>query len=238
MSKWVSAFFFASDGSPLLGLTPTVTIWNLANNVVMSSGVMDEVANGGYKFLFSGYDPKVDYQVVAAALGINGIISWISQTEEIQDILDYVLTAGSSGGAVSPPTSFSPVVNPVSTPSELSQGSITYTFQFVPITVAEMPVIKTVTIGTTSYEFYFLYNKRMDTVSLLIQDLNGSILYTTRLIYGFSILNAIVDGLAFSYTVVPFDTSELFSTAVLPTRAVNATTLGKTVFLYYNGVQS
>ena len=60
---WLTAAF-TEDGSPKTGLTPSVTVYNLADDsVVINAQSMSEVANGIYKYNFSTIDETKDYSV-------------------------------------------------------------------------------------------------------------------------------------------------------------------------------
>ena len=112
-----------------------------------------------------------------------------------------------------------------------------YTFQYLPILPSEMPISKTFTIGTTSYIFRFYYNARNDFYSVVISDVTGKILYSSKIIYGQKLYDAVVTGLVIDYEIIPIDLEDVFSDVGIDNskQAVNASTLGSSVKLYYNG---
>ena len=64
MANWVVAYF-SSSGSPATGLSPSITIRDLANNtIVISSGAMTEVGGGFYKYNFTAYQSGKDYAII------------------------------------------------------------------------------------------------------------------------------------------------------------------------------
>ena len=65
MSQWITATFLNDDGTQATGLHPTIIIINLADNSkVINGDVMEEVGNGIYKYLFSGYDDSISYYFI------------------------------------------------------------------------------------------------------------------------------------------------------------------------------
>ena len=59
---------FELNRAPVAGLSPTITIYDLADNsVVVNAASMSEVGSGGYKYLFSAYDATKNYFMVADA---------------------------------------------------------------------------------------------------------------------------------------------------------------------------
>jgi hypothetical protein len=56
--------YFASQGVPATGLTPTIKIRDLSDNsVVINSVAMSEVGDGFYKYNFAAYDAAKDYAI-------------------------------------------------------------------------------------------------------------------------------------------------------------------------------
>jgi len=62
-SNWIISHF-ADSGVPKTGLSPIITIIDLAtDSVVVNGASMSEVANGTYKYNFITLDPKNDYSI-------------------------------------------------------------------------------------------------------------------------------------------------------------------------------
>ena len=74
-----------------------------------------------------------------------------------------------------------------------------YNFQYLPIKASEVPIAKTYTIGTSTYIFSFTYNSRFDFYTVVISDLDNNILFSTKIVYGEQLYDALVDGLRRSY---------------------------------------
>ena len=53
--------FFTNRGTPVLGLSPTIDIWESDGTQVITAQAMTEVAGGWYSYLFAGYDPTKSY---------------------------------------------------------------------------------------------------------------------------------------------------------------------------------
>jgi hypothetical protein len=61
---WITASF-RNDGIPATGLSATLNITRVSDNIpVVSSGVMTEIADGAYKYNFTGYEITEDYFVL------------------------------------------------------------------------------------------------------------------------------------------------------------------------------
>lgn len=62
---WITAFF--TEGfAPKTGLSPTVDIWRLSDDVqVVTAGAFTEVGGGSYKYNFAAYDEDEEYFMVA-----------------------------------------------------------------------------------------------------------------------------------------------------------------------------
>lgn len=59
----VVAFFTSGSGFPASGLTPALTIRNVADTLIVATGSMSEVGDGWYKFSFDDYDCDNDYVI-------------------------------------------------------------------------------------------------------------------------------------------------------------------------------
>ena len=67
MSAIISSFF-SQNGTPALGLSPTIRIWevtNTTNTLVITDAPMVEVGDGFYKYVFAGYDGTTNYVIRA-----------------------------------------------------------------------------------------------------------------------------------------------------------------------------
>ena len=68
MPKIITARF-RLDGTPKLGLSPTIDVYNATTDaVVVNDGAMTEMADGLYKYIFleaNGFDPRVDFVYTA-----------------------------------------------------------------------------------------------------------------------------------------------------------------------------
>ena len=53
--------FFTNVGSPALGLTPTIDIWESDGMQVVTAASMAEIDGGFYKYDFTTYDEEKDY---------------------------------------------------------------------------------------------------------------------------------------------------------------------------------
>lgn len=54
--------YFSNKGTPVIGLSPLVTIYNVADGTtVVSAAAMTEVGEGGYSYLFSSYSASINY---------------------------------------------------------------------------------------------------------------------------------------------------------------------------------
>ncbi len=82
--------------------------------------------------------------------------------------------------------------------------------EFLPLESAELPVSKIFDLGK-QYRFVFKKNTQKSRISVELYDLDDSLLYTTRLIYGNYLLHATIDGVEFSGPIVPFNIDELFT---------------------------
>jgi len=63
MNKVISSLF-TSSGTPVLGLSPTIRIWEVltaGDVLIVTDAPMTEVGDGFYKYEFATYDPLKDY---------------------------------------------------------------------------------------------------------------------------------------------------------------------------------
>lgn len=56
--------YFADNGTPKTGLSPTINIRDMDNNLVVNGAAMTELADGFYKYDFAAYDSSKDYAVL------------------------------------------------------------------------------------------------------------------------------------------------------------------------------
>ena len=52
---------FTNRGTPAIGLTPSISGWDLSDNSLQFNGTMTETPGGIYKYDFSSYNHNVDY---------------------------------------------------------------------------------------------------------------------------------------------------------------------------------
>jgi len=61
--------YFATNGSPTLGASPTVKIWEVPasgpNVLVINAVAMSEVGDGFYKYVFTTFDASKDYVILS-----------------------------------------------------------------------------------------------------------------------------------------------------------------------------
>lgn len=66
--------FFQDNGTPKTGLSPTIDVYDLADNTkVVTAGALEEVGGGFYKYLFTNYNENTNYAYVVdggATLGL------------------------------------------------------------------------------------------------------------------------------------------------------------------------
>jgi len=85
---------------------------------------------------------------------------------------------------------------------------------YFPVSAAEVPVGKDYSLGTV-YNFKFQYNESRGFYTCEVSDLEGHLLYTTRLTYLSPLIHAVVDGLEFTKNLIAFDIRELNATELL-----------------------
>jgi len=97
---------------------------------------------------------------------------------------------------------------------------------YLPLSASELPVSKIFDLGE-QYRFVFRYNTQSDRISVEIYDLDDTLLYTTRLIYGNYLYHAVVDGLEFDDPVIPFNINDLFTEGVIDDSEVTYESLAR-----------
>lgn len=61
----IVAAYFASGGSPATGLSPTITLYNVADgSVIVNGAAMTEAGNGWYYYAFSAFNQSKNYTVI------------------------------------------------------------------------------------------------------------------------------------------------------------------------------
>lgn len=56
--------YFADNGTPVIGLTPTINVRDTDNNLVVNGAAMTEIADGFYKYDFAAFDSSKDYVIL------------------------------------------------------------------------------------------------------------------------------------------------------------------------------
>ena len=74
--------YFTSGGTPATGLSPTLTIWDLAGTTYASGVAMSEVAGGFYNYDFSTYDYTKDYVMRAYESSLPTAEQYVVATNE------------------------------------------------------------------------------------------------------------------------------------------------------------
>jgi len=90
MSKDVITYFEDDSEEPLLGLTPTIRIRNVADNsLIITDASMEEIGDGAYKYTFASYDSTINYFIRCnAGVAIKGRYNAISTNQDLElDIL-------------------------------------------------------------------------------------------------------------------------------------------------------
>ena len=85
----IIAAYFSEDGSPKIGLSPTLDIIDPSDDsVVINDGAMTEVGQGWYKYTFAGYDNTKDYVILCDSVTLIGSERYaIGSTEDMGDTL-------------------------------------------------------------------------------------------------------------------------------------------------------
>lgn len=109
--------------------------------------------------------------------------------------------------------------------------------QYLPLTVDEVPVEKDFLIGET-YSFRFLYNDRTDFYTCTILDLDGNILFITKILYATPMIDSVVDGLNVNRKILPLNPQEIEQASILQGQVVNRASLGSTILLLLGNIIS
>lgn len=94
---WIKAYF-AEDGAPKAGLTPTVTVYRDSDSaVVVNAQNMTEIGTGFYKYEFTTYDEEESYSYVADSVTLTAFERYaVGQLEKnhngLEDILENSTT--------------------------------------------------------------------------------------------------------------------------------------------------
>jgi len=93
--------FFTDEGTPQTGLSPTIRIRRITDDVlVVTDAVMNEMADGWYKYDFTGYDEEIEYAIRCdggSALGGSDRYKYATNENYIEDI-DAKLTTEHGAG--------------------------------------------------------------------------------------------------------------------------------------------
>lgn len=74
MATVVLSAYFAQNGSPTTGLSPTIDIWSIAGNTkTVTAAAMTELGGGFYNYTFGSYDNTKDYNTIADSVTLFGI---------------------------------------------------------------------------------------------------------------------------------------------------------------------
>jgi len=92
---------------------------------------------------------------------------------------------------------------------------------YLPLDADELPVSKIFTIGEERYNFIFRKNERYDKIYCEIYDLDDTLLYTTRLIYGGLLYHAVVDGLVIDDPIIPFYINDVVTDKIVETEVTS-----------------
>jgi len=108
---------------------------------------------------------------------------------------------------------------------------MTIEYDYMPVESDELPVEKIFDIGN-EYTFEFIYNERIDRITIYIKDEDDNILYTTLIIYGTSLYHAVVDGIELNQNIFAFDIQDFLTDLSIENTSVNFENFGSTVKLY------
>jgi len=113
----------------------------------------------------------------------------------------------------------------------------TLDLNFWPLSPEEIPVIKQFDLGGGNvYNVQFDYNKIGVFYTCTISSTDGTILYSSNIMYGQPVINALVEGLNYVQNMLAADPADLVTEGNLATYAVDPTTLsenGETGVLLY-----
>jgi hypothetical protein len=103
-------------------------------------------------------------------------------------------------------------------------------YQSLPILATEIPIEKDFTIGGQTYSWRFQYNETFDFYTVEIYDEDETLLYTTKLVYGGDIQNAVLENFRLANIVAPINLRD-FQPIPLQNQKVNKESLGTTIQL-------
>lgn len=105
-------------------------------------------------------------------------------------------------------------------------------YDYLPVTFDELPVSKIFDMGT-DYMFEFVYNTRIDRITMYIRDTEGVLLYSTRVTYGSKLYHAVVEGLELDHDLVAMNLDDVVSSrAIDDSGSVTDENFGSTVKIY------
>lgn len=74
--------FFTDNGTPQIGLSPIIDIWELDGTQIVTAQAMTEIAGGFYTYNFSTYDEDEDYCIRADSVTLTGSDRYLYSTNE------------------------------------------------------------------------------------------------------------------------------------------------------------
>lgn len=101
--------------------------------------------------------------------------------------------------------------------------------KYLPVSASELPVSKVFTLGSQEIEFVFRENTRAGFITLELKK-EGILIQTLKLCYGHSLFQ--IKRADVPFAVLPLTEDDLYQEGFSDV-PVNAETLGKTVFLYF-----
>jgi hypothetical protein len=78
----ILSVYFTSGGTPSTGLSPTISIWDVAGTVYATASAMTEIAGGFYKYDFTTYDYSVDYVFQAYESSLDTADQYVSGSND------------------------------------------------------------------------------------------------------------------------------------------------------------
>ena len=104
-------------------------------------------------------------------------------------------------------------------------------FEYIPVSFSEIPVSKIFDIGN-DYTFEFIYNKKIDRITMYIKDDDDLVLYSTLIVYGSQLYHAVVSGIELNQYLVAFNISDLLTGFSIESEEVTSSSFGDTVKIY------
>ena len=162
MSKTITTFF-TNGGTPALGLSPTIRIWEIdpgGDTLVVTDAAMSETGDGIYKYVFAGYDPTLDYTIRAdggATLPIGERYQSGANEHDAQEVWGAQTTDHNDAG------SFGEAVNDININVNAAIAVLDVLLKYESNRTRVDPVANTLTIydddGTTVLQVFDLYDE-------------------------------------------------------------------------------